>query len=153
VTFTLPTTKPLNVGRRYLPGLCGFGFTVTAGIIWATMNFGSLSHAWLYAAGVRAIIEPASVTLKGGKPGDVCDAVLTIHNFADTPLRVLGVTTTCTCVSTEKLPLVIAPRGRKEVRVTVHVGASSSERPVQTVEYHTNHPSAPNLMVTITARE
>jgi hypothetical protein len=101
---------------------------------------------------VRATIEPTLVTLKDGKAGEARNAIISIRNLADKPLRVLGFTTSCTCISGDKLPVVISPKGLEEFHVTVHLVSSAAGRMEQSVVYHTDNPSASSLMTRIVGR-
>jgi len=148
----LATTRPGQLWRRYLPGIGGVAVVGGACVAWAIINFGSLYHAWLYAGGVRVTIEPRSVTVQEGKEGDAREAVFLIRNLTDKPVGVVGVTTSCTCVSTERLPVVLPPKGTKELHVALQLVKSPPARIVQSVVYHTDHPAAPSLAVTVAGR-
>ncbi len=138
--------------RSYLPGIGGVAVVAGGCVVWAIINFGSLYHALLYAGGARVTIEPRAVTVPEGKEGDAREVVFLIRNLTDNPVRVVGVTTSCTCVSTERLPVVLPARGAKELHVALRLAKSPTGSIVQSVIYHTDHPAAPNLAVTVTGR-
>jgi len=98
------------------------------------------------------MIEPRAVTVQEGKEGDAREALFVISNLTDKPVGVVGVTMACTCVSTEKLPVVLPPKGTKEVHVALRLGKSPTGRIVQSVVYHTDHPASPWLAFTLTGR-
>jgi hypothetical protein len=150
--LALATKRRVRLWRRCLPGLLGVAVVVGGSLAWGVINFGSLYHAWLYAGGVRVTIQPRLVTVQEGKAGDVREAVFSISNLTDQPVRVVGVTTSCTCVSYEKLPIVLPPKGTKEMHVSFQLLTPSNGISVQSVVFHTNHPAAPNLAVSVARR-
>ncbi|MFI5457735.1 MAG: hypothetical protein ACHRXM_20020 [Isosphaerales bacterium] len=149
---SLATTRRGQLWRRYLPGIGGVAVVAGTCVAWAIINFGSLRHAWLYAGGARVTIEPKAVTVQEGKEGDSREAVFLIRNLTDKAVGVVGVTTACTCVSSERLPVVLPPKGTKELRVALQLVKSPTGKTVQSVVYHTDHPAAPSLAVTVTGR-
>ena len=139
--------------RKLLPGVGGVLLVAVASASWAIFNFGSVHDAWLYAKGVRVAVEPATVILPEGKPGDEREAVLSFHNLTDKPVAVLGATTSCTCISmVDKLPVTILPKGMKELRLKMNMGGSKSGRIERTVVCYTDHPATPSLTVKIRGR-
>jgi hypothetical protein len=146
-------TRLDRVWRRYLPGLGGIAVVSIGCVAWATISFGSVYHAWLYAAGVRVMVEPATVSFQEAKVGDVRHAVLLLRNLADKPVSVLGLTVSCTCVSTtDKLPVVIPYRGTRELHLTLDLAKVPAGQIDQTVVYHTDHRAAPSLTVRVSGR-
>ena len=140
--------------RRYLPGIGGAVFVVLGCITWAVVTFGSLYHGWLYASGVRVMMEPTSVVVPEGQDGEPQDTVFVIRNLTNRPVRIVGATTTCTCVvATDKLPLVVPAKGTTELHAALGPPSSSTGRSVaQFLVYHTDHPAAPRFAARITAR-
>jgi hypothetical protein len=133
--------------RDYLPGIAGISAVFVATIAWAIINFGSLYYAWLYAGGVRVTIDPPTVTVPDGKVGEARDAVFVIRNLSNRPVKILGVTTSCTCITTDALPLLINAMGSKELHATLRLTKSPTGRTEQNLTYHTDHPAAPALTV------
>lgn len=136
--------------RRNLPGIGGIAVVILGCIAWAMISFGSIYQAYLYAAGFRVTIEPTTITVQDGKLGEAGGAVLLIRNLTGRPVRLLGVSTSCTCVSTDKMPVVIPPHLTKELHVMLKPGEPTAPRSEQIVVYHTDHPTAPRLVVKVT---
>jgi len=90
------------ISRRGLPAISGIALVLGAGVAWASLNFGSVRDAWLYAGGARVMIRPAVAMVKDGRAGDAREAVFLVRNLADRTVNVLGVTTSCTCISADK---------------------------------------------------
>lgn len=86
------------------------------------------------------------------KAGEDCEAVFLVRNLTDQPVRILGVTTSCACVSTAKLPVVVPPRETRPMPVALHLEGAQPGFIVQTATYHTDHPAAPSLRATVKAR-
>jgi hypothetical protein len=72
-------------------------------------------------------------------------AVFRIRNLSDRPVRVLGVTTSCACVSVDELPVDVPSRGERDRRVLIRIDGSLKGPVDQMVEYYTDHRSAPQL--------
>jgi len=135
--------------RRLLPIAGGISAVAIGFLAWALMNFGSRHDAWLYARGARVVIEPATFRTQSGKSGDTRKAVFVIRNLTSEPVRVLGVTTSCSCLSTDELPVTIGPRSSRPMRVSIKLGGDQPGPIQQVIAYHTDHPTASNLRGTI----
>ncbi len=140
------------VWERIVPGFCGISLVVVLVLSWSIGEFGSLRHAWLFASGLRLIIDDPEVRLADGKPGESRDAAFLAHNLSDHPIRIFGVTTSCSCVATDNLPATVPPKGIKELRLTLHLGQAASGTVNQTAVYHTDDPTAPSLGVKVSCR-
>ncbi len=144
VETTLAKTRA-GLFRRLLPIVGGVAAVAIGGLAWSLINFGSLHDAWLYARGARVVIEPATFRTQSGKSGDTRKAVFVIRNLTGEPVRVLGVTTSCSCLSTDELPVTIAPRSSRPMRVSIKLGGDQPGPIQQVVAHHTDHPTASNL--------
>lgn len=47
----------------FLPAIVGVAVVAVGCLAWAILGFGSLRNAWLYANGVRVMIEPTTATI------------------------------------------------------------------------------------------
>jgi len=126
---------------------------VVIGLTWSIAAYGSLSHAWLYANGVRVFVKDPMARFPDGKPGDERQAEFLVHNLSANPIQILGVNVSCGCVSTDdKLPATVPPRGIKAVRLALHLEKTPSGVVDQTIIYHTDEPTAPDLVVKVSCR-
>lgn len=112
-------------------------------------RFGSLRDAWLYAGGARVAIDRSALALPTGNVGDTESAVFRLRNLTTQPVKVLGASVSCDCVSTEKLPAEVPPGGSLLLRSAVHLDGRVTGPFEQFVTYDTDHSSAPSLRVTI----
>ncbi len=135
-----------------MPGLCGVILVVVIGLGWSLARFGSLSHAWLYANGVRIFVENPAIRLPDGKPGEDRDADFVVRNISSKPIQILGAQTLCGCVSTAKLPVTVPPGQTNSLRVNLHLERSATGMVEQNITYHTDEPTAPSLAVVVTGR-
>ena len=138
--------------KRMIPIAVGIAAVAASCVAWAYIQFGSIRDAWLYAGGARVVIDRATLILPTGKVGDTQEAVFEIRNLASGPVRVLGATVSCDCVTTEGLPVEVAAGESRRLRSTLHLDARMSGLFEQSVTYFTDHPSAPSLRVVIRGR-
>jgi len=87
-TVAHPRLRPL--WRRYLPGIGGSIAVVIGCITWEIANFGSPYYGWLYASGVRVLIEPTSAAIATAQEGEPRDTVFVVRNLTDRPVRIVG---------------------------------------------------------------
>jgi len=80
-----------------------------------------------------------------GRAGDRLEAVALVHNYSSAPVRIVGGTADCTCVTTVGLPLVIPPGGRADVPVTLTIPTSTPGRLDRVLTLYTDCPSKPQL--------
>lgn len=135
--------------RRLTPVVAGIAATAAVCIAWGFVRFGSLHDAWLYAGGARVMLDRSTLSLPPGKVGDTRSAVFRLRNLTGKPVRVLGATVSCDCVSTEGLPSEVDAGGSILLRSSVHLDGRVSGSFEQSVTYFTDHPSAPSLRVVI----
>jgi uncharacterized protein (DUF58 family) len=90
---------------------------VLLGIGW--LEFGSPARAVAFLRGERLLIEPPGVQLGLGIPGQKRTVHFVVTNLDSFPVRIVGSSTACTCVSVDNLPVEIAAGGTKQVVVNV----------------------------------
>ena len=131
--------------RRIFPVVGGIAVVILGGLGWAFANFGSLHDAWLFANGVRAVIEPKALNVGEGRGGESRDAAFRVRNLTSQPVTILGATVACSCVTCDKLPVTIAPRSALDLGVSFHFEGRDQVDISQGVTYHTDHPTVPTL--------
>ena len=134
------------------PGFCGVSLVVVLVLTWAIAVYGTPRRAWLYASGVRLMVEGAPIRFGDARAGEDRDAAFLVSNLSDDPVQVLGVKTSCGCIAVEKLPVTVPPRGTKEVRLTIHLEESFSGTVEQALTFHTDEPSTPRFLVKVSGR-
>ena len=56
-----------------------------------------------------------------GEPGQPLEATVEVINRTDRPVRIIGGTSDCSCVTTAELPLVLAPGEARQISVQVQL--------------------------------
>jgi len=80
--------------RRPILACAGFGLGVigllASFMIGGTLAYGSPSAAMARLRGQHITVEPAYVELGTGQPGQVVETRITVHNWSDHPIRLIG---------------------------------------------------------------
>jgi hypothetical protein len=84
----------------------------------AYANFGSVPAAVAHFRGERVTAQ-RFVEVEPGSPGDSRRATVTITNWTDKPIRLIGGTSDCACTVLEDLPITIPEGGRRDVSVSI----------------------------------
>jgi len=95
--------------RAMVYGIVIFG-VVVAIFGAAGVRYGSVEVAMGRLRGESIIIDPPFVDFGDGAAGDVIERSISIRNFTDNEVRIVGGTSDCRCVFAKGLPLTIAPR-------------------------------------------
>ena len=112
---------------------------------WAITRFGSISVAAAWLRGERLVLEPARFDAGVLAAGETARLQLHVINFTDQSVRIIGGTSSCTCVATAGLPLDCPANATVEIPVTMR--APYGERTVRTtLSLYTDLPSAPPLL-------
>src|SRR5262249_55415249 len=99
----------------------------------AINRFGSVENALAYLNGQRVFSRPSVVDLGTGRAGELVERSVEIFNQTDRPLRVVGGTSDCSCLTTSDLPVTI-PAGESRtvaVKVKLPPGEGVFQRRVQ----------------------
>jgi hypothetical protein len=83
--------------------------------------YGSPAAALAKLRGESLTVEPSYVDFGDGKPGDVLEATVTVYNWTDQPVRLIGGTTDCSFLSYSDLPLNIEPHFEGSMRLVLRV--------------------------------
>ncbi len=78
--------------------------------------------AWL--RGEAITVSPSGYDVGKGQPGEARTFRVRLTNRTDRPIRVVGGTTTCSCVATNDLPLALAKGETGEIAVSVKFAGS-----------------------------
>lgn len=137
---------------RFVPGLCGISLAVVVVLTWAIAVYGTPRRAWLYASGVRLVVEGAAIRFGDARVGEHLDAAFLVSNLSNHPVHVLGVNASCGCLAVEKLPVTVPALGTKEVRLTIHLDETPLGAVEQSMTFHTDEPSTPWFSVKVSGR-
>ncbi len=107
-----------------------------------TWVYGSPGAALARLRGDTLTATPDYLGFGALQAGESRDASLTVSNWSDRPVRLIGGTSDCTCTTLADLPVTIPPGGR--AAVTVYLTAPASEGQLtRTVKLRTDHPDQP----------
>ncbi|MBY0231244.1 MAG: hypothetical protein K2W96_18335, partial [Gemmataceae bacterium] len=144
-----PDWKKEKLGWRGLAVVAG-GAVALLGVLWvvAVAAFGSVEKALAVLRHERVRVTP-SVDFGSGKAGHEVEASVEVSNFTDGPVRLIGGTSDCSCVTTEDLPVTI-PAGEK-VRLAVFVRLPRGKGLMNRKAWlHTDHEQARTLLFALT---
>ncbi|MCI0458911.1 MAG: DUF1573 domain-containing protein [Gemmataceae bacterium] len=116
-----PRQAPFRAGGTVFTFFAGAAllFGLLAGL--GTWLFGSLDAALAHVRGERVSVRPGVVDLGRGVPGQSVDATVELGNRTDKPVRIVGGTSDCSCVTTSDLPVTLGPGESRSVSIHVHL--------------------------------
>lgn len=106
-------TGVLELGRSAAAVLLLLGLAAAT----AQLMYGSVDLALARLRGETVSVSSSYLDFGSGRPGDTRTAVVRVFNRTDTPVRVVGGSSDCSCVTTRDLPVEIAPGGSAELTV------------------------------------
>ncbi len=81
--------------------------------------FGSIDAALAHIRGERVSVRPNIVDLGRGAPGQSVETTVELVNRTDRPVRIIGGTSDCSCVTTKDLPVSLGPGESRPVSIRV----------------------------------
>ncbi|MCI0461710.1 MAG: DUF1573 domain-containing protein [Gemmataceae bacterium] len=90
----------------------------------AHVAFGSLPAAIAYLRGERISISPRLVDVGAGARGEEREVAVTVSNWTDQPIRLIGGTADCSCTVLDDLPVTIAPQESRSVSIRVSLSGA-----------------------------
>lgn len=148
----LVTRRLSRIWLSAAPSLGGILLVPLAFMAWALMAFGSTGDAFLYLRGHRLLIEPDVATVQDGRPGEEREAVFRVRNLSGHPVRILGAATSCTCISTDTLPITIGPGRFCDLHLRIRLDGEPAQAFRQDVTYMSDNPAQPALAVRVMGR-
>lgn len=85
------------------------------------LRFGSISLPIAYLQGVPFLVLPNEVELGDCEPGTRHIATFTVTNFADNPIRIVGIDSGCPCLTLDELPIEISSHESQDVSIQAKV--------------------------------
>ncbi len=122
--------------------------TLGAGVL----LYGSPSAALAKLRGDTLTVDRSHIDFGHGQAGDILTQQVTVTNWTDGPLRIIGGTSDCSCIATNDLPITLAPGEAKSVSIEYKV--PQSDKPGITsrkATLLTDSPKRPNLDLTLSA--
>ena len=115
--------------------------------------YGSPGAALAKLRGETLTLDRTTVDFGHGRTGDVLTQQVTVTNHSEKPLRIIGGTADCSCITTTDLPVTIAPNESKSVSIVYKVphtdkaGITNRQAILMT-----DCPKRPKLALTLSAR-
>lgn len=104
-----------------------------------------------YVRGDEAVVFPAVVELGDCEVGATVERQVQIANLTASPMTVTGISTPCSCVMTDSLPVNIASHTTQALRLTIHMPEQPGDV-VRTAEIYTSSKVSPRFSVIIEGR-
>jgi len=106
-------------------------------VVGGSLAFGSLTATLAHLRGAT-VEAPSYLDLGAAPPGQTITNSAAITNWTDNPVRLIGGTSDCTCLTTGELPVTI-PAGRTvEIAITLRVPRTTPGRLIRTIEIWTD---------------
>jgi hypothetical protein len=117
----------------------GYAVLVVGGLLAAAVSIG----AWLYGSPEVALaqLRGGSISVSSGyvdfgvgHSGDVLEAQVEVRNWTKEPIKLIGGTSNCSCITTRGLPVTLAPGETRAIPVQVKIRQSEPGILTRTVE-------------------
>ncbi len=89
--------------------------------------YGSLGSALAHMQGETIVVDAGVVDAGPGKLGEFVKVNVTLTNYNEIPVRIVGGTSDCTCVSTDDLPIELGANESKTISVRVKYTGSAGQ--------------------------
>jgi hypothetical protein len=146
------TASSRSFWRRAAPGVGGISLVVLVYLAWSLFCFGSVRDGLLFVKGVRLAIEPETVPVGAGRPGEERRARFRVRNLSGKPITLHGATTSCTCLSVDPLPVTIPAGREKPLGLSLVLRGKPLQSFEQVVSYMTDLPEQPSVRVKVVGR-
>jgi hypothetical protein len=133
------------------------GVVVSAAVVLVLLGaagswvYGSPGAALARLRGDPLTVNPDYLELGAIPVGESRDAALTVCNWSDRPVRLIGGTSDCTCTTLSDLPVTIAPGERTTVAIHL-VAPPGAGLLTRMVMLRTDHPDQPQVRVRLGCR-
>lgn len=137
-----------NPGKRSRLWPLLLGVFPAAFLIWSYSCFGSTRVAVSYLRGLPIAVDTMSIDAGTGKAGERREVTFRLWNLSRQPVRILGSSTSCTCLSADELPVNLAAGQSREFRVRVaYKPGGESFREAMT--FYTDAPARSKFQITV----
>ncbi len=96
--------------------------------------------------GELVIVEDSILTREGVIPGSHVSLAYVVTNHSSRPIKLIGMTASCTCTTLSQLPITVPPRGSSQITamVTTRAGEDKTEGSIQ---IYTDDPRKSEIVV------
>lgn len=123
------------------------GMAVALGVAvgFCTLTFGSAESALAKLRGDSLEVKPVVIDFGEGTPGETVVQTVVVKNYTDTPFKLIGGTSDCSCLATQDMPIAIPANGQAEIRIALKVPASQPGQLNRVVELLTDCHQQPKV--------
>jgi hypothetical protein len=133
---------PSSALLRTLTVVVGLGGAALAAIGFANAPAG---EEWIYRLRGHAVtLTPASQDIGEAEEGAIREIRVTVHNRSQQNLTITGASSSCSCVATGGLPLVLAAHGTADINIEVTFKGSPGQF-VRQFEFFTDYKGQQDL--------
>ena len=125
-------------GAAFIPAGAAAVLVLLTGI--GTAIYGSPQAALAHLRGDSLSVSSDFVDFGTGTAGQVGDGSVEVYNWTDVPVRLIGGTSDCSCVTTTDLPLTIPPGEARAVSVRLRIPRTATGAATRTAELWTDYP-------------
>lgn len=108
--------------RQVLAVIAGSGVVLVAVLGGLAWKYGSPFEALIQARGEPIVVEPSVSQVDEAVAGEKRTFTLRISNHQDRSVRIMGGTTTCSCITTDDLPITVPPNESRPIMVRIRFG-------------------------------
>jgi len=105
--------------RRILAVAAGTGVILAVGFGGLAWMYGSPYEALSHVRGEAITVESIVSYVGDGIAGEQRSFTIQLANHRDRPIKVIGGTTTCSCIATNDLPIIVPPRESRPITVRI----------------------------------
>ena len=114
--------------------------------------FGSTEAAIAELRGESLGVTPAVLDFGSGTPGVLLTTSVTVRNYTSRPVRLIGGTSDCSCITTQNMPVTIEPGESTTIGVKLKVPSANAGQLTKRVELFTDCPNQRTLRLTAGCR-
>lgn len=115
--------------KRYVRWIgCAAGAIVllSALLLYLRFQFGSCAAAIEFLRGREVLVHPEKIDIGAGKPGETREVQLCVRNIGFHDAELVGYSSDCACVATDRFPLLLRPR--ESLHLGIRVGFPNGEQ-------------------------
>ena len=140
---------PIGSGFAVIVVMGMVGFAIATGI--GVAVYGTPQAALARLKGELVVVSPSYLDLGTGQRGTSLESAVSVTNWTDEPIRLIGGTYDCSCITAD-LPLTIPPGESREVTVRMTIPNSARGTLTKRAEFTTDYSRQRNLQFVVNCR-
>lgn len=121
-------------------------------VLIGSLVFGSTEVAVARLRGETVTVDQRSINFGDGKPGDDLQSVVTVFNWSSQPLKLIGGTTDCSCLTTSDLPVLIPPGESRKIAIHLKVPTATPGTFTREAQLWTDHEHSMAIRIRLACR-